>query len=152
MRFRHMLLDALALRDLQAPNILRQPSNSLANAGHPDSLCVPSGFQRKGRTMPDIFGKKQSEGKWHAIRNGESATCPEYLRLRQLYEAALRRWVQNNSLSGSELVGESARHATQVKQAASIERDAAKERFEVHKRSCAACIEAIRLSRTPPRG
>jgi hypothetical protein len=36
--------------------------------------------------MPDIFGKKQSEGKWHAIRNGESLTmtCREYLRLRQL--------------------------------------------------------------------
>jgi hypothetical protein len=33
-------------------------------------LCVPSEFQRKGRTMPHIFGKKQSEGKWHAIRNG----------------------------------------------------------------------------------
>jgi hypothetical protein len=104
--------------------------------------------------MPDIFGKKQSEGKWHAIRNGESSTmtCPEYLRLRQLCEAALRRWVQTKSLSGSELVGESARHATQLKQAAAIERDAAKERFEVHKRSCAACIEAIRQPRTPPCG
>jgi hypothetical protein len=87
MSFGHMMLDALALRDSTGSDYsLPQPSNSLANAGRPDSLCVPSGSERKGGTMPDIFGKKQSEGKWHAIRNGESSTmtCPEYLRLRQL--------------------------------------------------------------------
>ena len=26
-------------------------------------------FKEEGRTMPDIFVEKQSEGKWHAIRN-----------------------------------------------------------------------------------
>ena len=37
----------------------------------------------------------------------DAMTCPEYSRLRQLYEAALRRWAQTESLPGSELVGAS---------------------------------------------
>jgi hypothetical protein len=66
--------------------------------------------------------------------------CPEYVRLRQLYEAALRHWGQTLLSSKShELFGAPARYAAQLKQKALDERDVANERMCLHRRSCPTC-------------
>jgi hypothetical protein len=65
--------------------------------------------------------------------------CPEYVRLRQDYEAALRHWGEVLLSQDTELVGWQARQRAQLKQNALDERDAANERICAHKRSCPAC-------------
>jgi hypothetical protein len=63
--------------------------------------------------------------------------CPEYDRLRLLYEAALRQW-------GLVLFApEAHRVGTEARQKALDERNAAKERLRAHRFSCTAC--------TPPK-
>jgi hypothetical protein len=52
--------------------------------------------------------------------------CPEYNRLRQLYEAALRRWAHVRFSSDARLVG------TEDRQKVFDERSAAKERLSTH--------------------
>jgi len=42
-------------------------ANPLAEAHH----ALYLNLQRMGGIMPDIFVEKQSEGNWHAIRNGK---------------------------------------------------------------------------------
>ncbi|MEA2543734.1 MAG: hypothetical protein QOH35_5100 [Acidobacteriaceae bacterium] len=58
--------------------------------------------------------------------------CPEYSRLLQHYEVALRRWAQLEN--GNE------RTSPGIKKKALDERDAARERLELHKRICPTCI------------
>jgi len=66
--------------------------------------------------------------------------CPEYNRLRQLYEAALRRWTHIElSSHGRELSDASARLAAEIKQNALDETNAAMERMRLHVRSCQIC-------------
>jgi hypothetical protein len=66
--------------------------------------------------------------------------CPEYARLRQLYEAALRHWGQILlSSEGTELVGAPGRLAAELKQKALYERDAANGRMRLHKQDCPVC-------------
>jgi hypothetical protein len=60
--------------------------------------------------------------------------CPEYVRLLQHYAAALRRWEQ------AELVSKKTRLAAEIKDKAQNERDAAKMRLNLHKRSCPVCL------------
>ena len=69
-------------------------------------------------------------------------TCLEKVRLKQLYEASLRRWGQIHEDSGANtwLVQE-------VKRRALIERDAAKERLELHEQHCEVCSRRIPRSR-----
>jgi hypothetical protein len=67
--------------------------------------------------------------------------CPEYVRLRQHYESALRHWGEVLLSQDSELVGPGGRQRAQLKQNVLEERDAANERMRVHKRSCPACRE-----------
>jgi hypothetical protein len=75
--------------------------------------------------------------------------CPDYARLRQLYEGALRYWAQlQQSLTATELAGESAKYAVQLKKDALKERDAAKQRLFEHWWSCSICKEAARAIRT----
>jgi hypothetical protein len=75
--------------------------------------------------------------------------CPDYLRLRQLYESALRYWAQlQQSLIAPELVGETARYAAQLIKNASKERDAAKQRLFEQWWTCSICEEVARMSRT----
>jgi hypothetical protein len=78
---------------------------------------------------------------FHASYCGMSAAqaCLEYVRLRQHYEVALRRWGQILLAKDTEIVGAAARQAAQLKQQALDERDAANQRMCVHKRSCPAC-------------
>jgi len=67
--------------------------------------------------------------------------CPEYVRLRQRYESALRHWGEVLLPQDSELVGAWARQRAQLTQDVLEERDAANERMRVHERSCPACRE-----------
>ena len=59
--------------------------------------------------------------------------CYQHIRLRQHYEAALRRWEQiERNTSANRL-------AAEVKSKALEERNAAKERMILHKQSCLIC-------------
>jgi hypothetical protein len=63
--------------------------------------------------------------------------CPEQLRLQQLYEAALRRWAQVSM--PTQLDGERACLAEQVRLRVREERNAAKDRLRYHRLYCSAC-------------
>jgi hypothetical protein len=65
--------------------------------------------------------------------------CPEYNRLRQHYEAALRHWGHVILSPDARLVGARARQAAEIRQTAFGERDAAKERLDAHTLTCPAC-------------
>jgi hypothetical protein len=73
----------------------------------------------------------------------------EYVRLRQLYVAALRRWGQIPTWKDTELAGVAARQAVQLKQRALEERDAANERMRLHQRSCSECRSKMGNPRNP---
>lgn len=69
----------------------------------------------------------------------EQVTCSEYVRLLQHYVAALRRWEQAELVSKK--TETSAAHlATEVKDKAQNERDAAKMRLNLHRRTCPVCL------------
>ena len=61
-------------------------------------------------------------------------TCPEYQRLLQLYEVALRRWEQVLWSSRAEVPGIPERLASEMKQKAYVEKNNAHERMRTHKR------------------
>jgi len=65
--------------------------------------------------------------------------CPEYDRLRQHYEAALRYWGHVVLSLDAHLVGTAARQTFGIKQKAFDERNAAYERLSAHALSCPAC-------------
>ena len=60
-------------------------------------------------------------------------SCPEYLRLRQHYLAALRRWGQ------TEAMGAAKPEIAEIKEKALNERNAANERMRLHELSCPVC-------------
>jgi hypothetical protein len=70
-------------------------------------------------------------------------TCPEYARLRQLYEAALRHWGNAMWSSRGDVPGVPERLALEIKQRAFIERNDAHERLLAHKRSCKVCQSMV---------
>lgn len=75
--------------------------------------------------------------------------CPENVRLRQLYEAALRRWSQAELPSKkSDLSDVSRRLALEVEKKALEERNAANERMVLHEQSCPICNR--KHKRKPP--
>jgi hypothetical protein len=59
--------------------------------------------------------------------------CPEYLRLEQRYEVALRNWVQSLASSQPNYL------AAQARQKALDEKNAAKNHVWVHEESCSIC-------------
>ena len=65
--------------------------------------------------------------------------CPEYVYLRQQYEAALQRWGNVLLSQHAGLVGEDVQNALKHRKNAADERDAADKRIEDHKRSCPVC-------------
>jgi hypothetical protein len=74
--------------------------------------------------------------------------CPENVRLRQLYEAALRRWAQLKSSSkNSDLSAASMRLVQEIEQKALNERNAANERMVLHEQTCPIC----KRERKPPK-
>jgi hypothetical protein len=62
--------------------------------------------------------------------------CPEHSRLLQHYEAALRRWAQAVWSSNKNEF----RVSAEIKKKALDERDAARERLNLHERTCPTCI------------
>jgi hypothetical protein len=71
--------------------------------------------------------------------------CPEYIRLRQHYEAALRHWGHVLLSPVAEPIGAPARVAAEVRQKALAERDAANERMCLHKQTCPACNPKLKV-------
>jgi hypothetical protein len=76
--------------------------------------------------------------------------CPEYNRLRQHYEAALRHWGHLLLSLDARLVGTVARQAAEIKQKAFDERNAAKERLSAHAVFCPACNPKLQRIRDLP--
>jgi hypothetical protein len=75
--------------------------------------------------------------------------CSEYARLSQHYEAALRRWAQAESCSDkSEPFDAPRRLAIEIEKKALEERNAARQRMDLHKRSCPTCNHKRKPLRT----
>jgi hypothetical protein len=80
-------------------------------------------------------------------------SCPEYVRLRQLYYKALRRWGQV-FLSTSKETGLAKLAAWQIaelKRKTLEERDTANERMCLHRQLCPACREETRQQQSAGR-
>jgi RNA polymerase-binding transcription factor DksA len=72
-------------------------------------------------------------------------TCLEKVRLKQLHEASLRRWGQIHE--DSQMSGANTWLVQEVKRRALSERDAAKDRLELHEQHCEVCSRPIPRSR-----
>jgi hypothetical protein len=66
-------------------------------------------------------------------------TCPEMLRLQQLYDVALRRWAQIQA--SSQLFGQPAFISEEARKRMQAERDAAKARLTMHLQNCKTCLQ-----------
>jgi hypothetical protein len=85
---------------------------------------------------------------WRISANtGASMPCSEYIRLRQLYEVALRQWGIVMLPPDNERVGAPARRTAEIKQKAFDERDAAKMQLGRHKLTCPVCNPKLRFIR-----
>jgi hypothetical protein len=80
---------------------------------------------------------RSTEGS-RCITNGQM-TFSEYERLRQLYEAALRRWERAMWSPNTDIPGKPQRLASEMKHRAYFERNEAHERMHFHKQSCSVC-------------
>jgi hypothetical protein len=81
--------------------------------------------------------------------------CPEYKRLRENHEAALRRWGDVLLAQHAGLLGGHVEGGLEIRKYVADERDAANKRVEDHKQSCPVCREAIRhfqISQANPEG
>ena len=72
-------------------------------------------------------------------------TCPEYQRLLQLYEAALRHWGRVMWSARADVPGIPVHLASEMKQRAYVERNEAYERMLAHKQSCSVCSPRVRV-------
>ncbi len=72
-------------------------------------------------------------------------TCPEYERLLQLYEAALRHWGRVLWSSQADVSDIPERLASEMKQKAYNERNEAHERIRAHRLSCSVCKSRLRV-------
>jgi hypothetical protein len=72
--------------------------------------------------------------------------CPEYNRLQQQYEAALRYWGYL-VLAAADRVGAPARRAAELTLKAFEERNAAKERWTSHTLTCQSCNPRLQVER-----
>ena len=73
-------------------------------------------------------------------------TCPEYQRLLQLYEAALRHWGRVMWSANAGVPGIPEHLASEMKQSAYFERNEAHKRMLAHKQSCSACNPRLRVA------
>jgi hypothetical protein len=89
------------------------------------------------------YGRLSGQRKRHP---NQAMPCPEHLRLRQLYEAALRYWGRVILSSDANLVGALARQAAQIKQTAFADRNAAKKRLDDHSLTCPTCNPKLRMT------
>ena len=72
-------------------------------------------------------------------------SCLEKVRLQKLYEAALRRWGQ---IHAAVEIGDNSWLVQEVLRRTLIERDAAKDRLELHEQHCETCIRRRPRSRS----
>jgi hypothetical protein len=72
-------------------------------------------------------------------------TCLEYVRLRQIYEAALRHWGQLMWSAKVAVPGVPERLDAETKQRAFFARNEAGERLSARQRSCPVCRSSLRL-------
>ena len=79
----------------------------------------------------------------------DAMSCPEYLRLRTDYEAALRQWGDVLLAQHAGLLVGDVERALEIRKDAADERDAANKRMEDHKWSCPVCREAFRQFQNP---
>jgi hypothetical protein len=70
----------------------------------------------------------------------------EKVRLQQLYDAALGRWGQTHG--ASQISGDNTWLVQEVERRALIERDAAKDRLELHQQRCETCARHRPRSRS----
>jgi hypothetical protein len=73
--------------------------------------------------------------------------CSEYIRLRQLYEVALRQWGIVMLPPDNERVGALARRTVEIKQKAFDEKDTAQKQLGRHKLTCLVCNPKLRFIR-----
>jgi predicted ArsR family transcriptional regulator len=95
----------------------------------------------------------RTNGWWrHAARLNSitvQMSCLQYLRLRQHYDAALRRWAQLElSAHDPDVLDASARLAEVVRQKGLRERNEASERMRLHEQNCPVC-NLLRKPRRP---
>jgi hypothetical protein len=76
-------------------------------------------------------------------------TCPEYQRLLQVYEAALRRWEQAMWSSKAAAAGKPERLASEMKERAYFDRNEAHGQLRAHKESCLVCKSRLRVVPNP---
>jgi hypothetical protein len=74
------------------------------------------------------------------LRISMHVLCPEHSRLLQHYEAALRRWALAEWSSNRNEPNASFRVSAEISKKALDERDAARERLNLHEQSCPTCI------------
>jgi hypothetical protein len=74
--------------------------------------------------------------------------CPEYNRLRQLYEVAIRHWGRVILSPDSDSLGALARQTAEIKEKAYRERDEAKKRLSDHVSTCSSCKPKLRSARS----
>jgi hypothetical protein len=109
----------------------------------------PKGSQGRGEALSARMRQHRNAVETHLTLRSKRLPCPDYARLSQVYEGALRYSAQlQHSLIATELVGETARYAAQLKNNALKERDAAKQRLFEHWWSCSICKEAAQVIRT----
>jgi hypothetical protein len=72
--------------------------------------------------------------------------CPEYIRLRQLYGAALRRWGCLLLSPDADFKEASARQLVELRFKAREDRNAAKERWILHVLTCPTCKPKRRVN------
>ena len=85
---------------------------------------------------------------WRISANtGVSMACSEYIRLRQLYEVALRQWGIVMLPPDNERVGALDRRTAAIKQKAFDERDTAKKQLGRYKLTCLVCNPKLRYIR-----
>jgi hypothetical protein len=73
--------------------------------------------------------------------------CSEYIRLRQLYEVALRQWGIVMLPRDNEQVGVLARRTVEIKRKAFDEKDTAQKHLGRHQLTCLVCNPKLRFIR-----
>ena len=126
--------------NLQAPNFRSMSDYELkqflASKGH--APLIEAQITSAGEPRPGSSGHKGRNMSLPVSGRpciSPSMPCPEYLRLEQRYEAALRNWVQSMALVGQPTV--------EARQRAMENRNTAKERLWVHEQSCSICLRML---------
>jgi hypothetical protein len=92
----------------------------------PDAMLRPRTAQPRVSLPP--WRKMALDPDFYPPHPNQTMACPEYIRLQQLYEVAIRRWAQVQASLSEE-----------VRQRVLAERNAAKNRLVFHQQNCNKC-------------